>query len=146
MFTGKGVLFNAALKFETQFAFLSRYFGSAAATRSKQTRLNNIAKENRAKVQQWLRRPRKENRILFFFFSFQIRNTIPEHKIALPSPPLVHLEQLMLCYYSAGWSSFSQSPGVRRRLSLLAQPLLCSSLTALTAGSLLPKPGKDTLH
>lgn len=29
----------------------------------------------------------------------------------------------MPCYYCAGWSSFSQSPGVRQRLSLLAQLL-----------------------
>lgn len=48
----------------------------------------------------------------------------------------------MLCYYSARWSSFSQSPGARRRLHVLAQPLLGSSFAALTAGSPLPKPWK----
>lgn len=41
---------------------------------------------------------------------------------------------------------FVQSPGVRQQLSLLSQPLLCSFLTAITAGSRLPKPGRDTLH
>lgn len=75
-------------------------------------------------------------------FLRHIRNTIPEDKIALPSPPWVHLEPLMLCYYRARWSSFSQSPGARRRLHVLVQPLLGSSFAALTAGSPLPKPWK----
>lgn len=119
-------------------------FESPAATRSKQTQANNSASETEPKCRSGSAGTERRWATLSPppLFLLHIRNTIPEDKIALPSPPWVHLEPLMLCYYSAGWSWFSQSPGARRRLPVLAQPLLGSSFAALTAGSPLPKPRK----
>lgn len=136
------MLCDATLHFQTAF---SSHNLRAQLQRDQSRRKRTIAPQRRSQSAAAARPARREDGLLCALppvLLLHIRNTIPEDKIALPSPPWVHLEPLMLCYYSAGWSSLSQSPGARRRLPVLAQPLLGSSFAALTAGSPLPKPRK----